>query len=51
MNDLVAKMNQRIADAVKKHSDKATFVDYDHCFGDNKGRFCEQGVTEPDTKR
>ncbi|KAF2490541.1 SGNH hydrolase [Lophium mytilinum] len=51
MNDMVQAVNKKIEEAVHKAGDQVIFVDYDSYVAENKGRFCEAGVIEPDPNR
>ncbi|KAF2811078.1 SGNH hydrolase [Mytilinidion resinicola] len=51
MNDMVQAVNKKIEEAVHKAGDQVIFVDYDSFVAENKGRFCEAGVIEPDPNR
>ncbi|KAH7304114.1 SGNH hydrolase-type esterase domain-containing protein [Rhexocercosporidium sp. MPI-PUGE-AT-0058] len=51
MNDLVVSVNQAISDAVKRAGPGFVFVDYDQYFSLTEGRFCEDGVKEPQGDR
>jgi hypothetical protein len=47
-NDLVDNVNAKIKEAVVNAGYQAVFVDYDAYFQSWGGRYCEEGVAEPD---
>ncbi|KAK2029623.1 hypothetical protein LX32DRAFT_588194 [Colletotrichum zoysiae] len=46
MNDLVDKVNKKLAEAVERAGKSVKFIDYDKYVGYYGGRYCEAGVDE-----
>lgn len=50
-NDLVDATNCAIESAARRAGDRVVFVNYDKYYEMNQGRFCEDGVDEPNPNR
>lgn len=51
MNSMVAQVNDKILNATKHAGPRVVYVDFDWAFEQVNGRFCEEGVEEPDPDR
>lgn len=51
MNSMVAQVNDKILNATKHAGTRVVYVDFDWAFEQVNGRFCEEGVEEPDPDR
>lgn len=50
-NDLTLAVNTAVEQATWKYGDRVIYVDVDEAFTAAKGRFCNEGITEPDLDR
>lgn len=50
-NDLTVAVNTAVEQATLTYPDRVVYIDIDKDFTDAKGRFCADGVTEPDLNR